>query len=354
MKKNISILLLMLLPIALFAQMGTLKFKTTTHNFGTIKEEGGSVVHIFEFENQGKAPIVINAVQSSCGCTTPIWTQKPVLPGKRGIVKVIYNPINRPNKFVKTIHVSTNVGTKRLFIKGIVSPRPKSLSEVYPKKMEQLRLTTSYIMFNEIGNKKEKKITIDVVNDSNEDISISFGKMPNHIRVAMQKKNLKPKEKSSIHIIYDARKTNFWGFNSDIVGVLVNGVSKSSNSLIVTATVIEDFSKMTREDIEKAPALGVDKFETQFQSVVSGDKVKTQFKITNIGKRPLILRKIDTSSDDLVVRPSKTVIQPNTQAILDATFHTARRNGYQNQQITVITNAPQLPIVNFRIRGIVE
>lgn len=354
MKKKMLILLLSLLPIILIAQSETVKFKTTEYNFGTIKEEGGSVTHIFEFENQGKVPIIINAVQASCGCTTPVWTKEPVLPNKKGIIKVTYNPINRPNKFVKTITVTTNLGKQQLVIKGFVTPRPKTLAETYPKKMEQLRLMTSYVMFNEIGNKQEKKIKVDVVNDSKENITISFGKMPAYITVSIKNKSLSPNEKSQIEIVYNAAKANFWGFNSDIIPVYVNKVVKSSNSLIVTATVVEDFSEMTKEDIEKAPILGIDKFETQFQAVISGDKVKTQFKLTNIGKQPLILRKIDASSDALEVKASRTTIQPGTQETLDVTFDTSGKKGYQNQQIMIITNVPDLPVITLRISGIVE
>lgn len=354
MKKKIIVLVLSLFPFFLFAQSEALKFTETMHDFGTIKEEGGRVTHVFEFENQGKIPIIINAVQASCGCTTPVWTKEPVLPGKNGIIKVTYNPINRPNKFIKTVSVTTNLGKQQLMIKGFVTPRPKTLAELYPKRMEQLRLTTSYVMFNEIGNKQEKKIAVDIVNDSNENITVSFGKMPAYVTVFMKDKKLKSKQKSTIEVTYNAEKTNFWGFNSDIIPIYVNDVVKSSNSLVVTATVIEDFSKMTKEDKEKAPSLGVDKFETQFQSVVNGDKVKIQFKLTNIGKQPLVLRKIDASSDALEVKPSKTVIAPNAQETLDVVFDTKGKRGYQNQQITIITNAPDLPVVNFRISGIVE
>lgn len=354
MKKNIAILLFLLLPLALFAQLKVLEFKEKEYDFGTIKEEGGRVSHIFEFENKGQSPVIINSVQASCGCTTPEWTKEPILPNKIGRVKATYNPINRPGKFLKTVTVKTNSGVENLIIKGMVTPRPKTVSELYPKRMEQLRLTTSYVMFNEVGNKQEKKILIDVINDSKENIALDFGRLPEYLNLKIDKKNLEPKEKGTLEVIFDAKKTKFWGFNSDLIPIWVNGVKKTSNSLIVTATVIEDFSELTKEQREAAPALGVDKFETQFQSVIAGDKVKTRFKITNIGGRPLILHKVDTSSDALEVKLSKTVIEPNTQETLDVVFDTSGKNGYQNQQVTIITNAPELPIVNFRISGIVE
>ncbi|PVX49833.1 uncharacterized protein DUF1573 [Balneicella halophila] len=354
MKKRIIILLTFFLPVLVFGQQEVMKFKKTTHDFGTIKEEGGSVTHVFEFENIGEIPILIRTVEASCGCTTPAWTKEPVLPGETGIVKVTYNPINRPNKFTKTANITTNVGSKRLIIKGFVTPRPKSLSELYPKKMEQLRLKTSYVMFNEIGNGKVGKLMVEAVNDSNDIIKVKFGDTPSYITVSIDKVELKPKEKATIEVIYNAKQTNFWGFHSDIIPVYVDEVVKSSNSLIVTATVIEDFSDWTDEQISNGPVVGIDKLEAQFVSALSGDLFKAQFKITNVGKQPLILRKIDTSSDFLEVKPTNTVIQPNTQGLLNVTFKTKGKKGYQNQQITIITNAPELPVFNLRVSGFVE
>lgn len=354
MKKNVIVFLLLFLPVALLAQVGVLKFKTITHNFETIKEEGGLVTHTFEFENRGRKPIIINSVEASCGCTTPIWTKEPILPMKKGVVKISYNPENRPGKFSKTITVKTNVGKQVLRITGVVTPRPKTLAEIYPKKMGQLRLTTSYAMFNEIGNNKEKTVEIKVVNDSKENINVSFGKTPDYVAITMKNTKLSPREKGVIKVVYDASKTDFWGFHSELIPVLVNGKSRASNKLVVTATVIEDFSKMSKKDKTNAAVLGVDKFESQFDATLAGDKVKTQFKIMNIGKSPLILRRVDTSSDALNVKLSDTIIAPNSQAKLDVIFNTSGKQGYQNQQVTIITNAPDFPVVNFRISGLVE
>lgn len=355
MKKKIIILVTLLLPIILLGQSEALKFKESTYDFGTIKEEGGTVTHIFEFQNEGESPVIVRNVESSCGCTTPVWTKAPILPKESGMIKVTYNPLNRPNTFVKTVKVTTNIGVKELIIKGVVTPRPKSLAELYPKKMEQLRLKTSYVMFNEIGNGKAGKIIVEAVNYSDKAITVAFGDMPDYIKIEISKNNLAPKEKAEISVIYDAPKADFWGFHSDIVPVLVNGVVKSSNSLVVTATVIEDFSKLSKEELEKAPIVGVDKLEAHFQTaVVSGDKVKTQFKITNIGKQPLILRRIDTSIEAINAEIAKTVIQSNTQEVLNVTFDTKGKKGYQNHQIIIITNAPDLPVLNLKLSGIVN
>jgi len=100
-------------------------FKTELHDFGTVPE-GPAAEYEFSFTNKGKEPLIIQAVNASCGCTTPSYSKDPVLPGKTGTVKASYNTAGRPNAFTKTITVTSNAGTKVLTIKGEVEKAPES------------------------------------------------------------------------------------------------------------------------------------------------------------------------------------------------------------------------------------
>ena len=122
----ITLLFSVVFGVVLFAQEKAFaKFEKKEHNFGTIKEEMGAVTTQFEFTNTGKAPLIIQQVSTSCGCTTPSYTREPVLPGKKGIVSAKYSTTGRPGKFNKTITVYTNVPDTiyKLTIKGDVIPK---------------------------------------------------------------------------------------------------------------------------------------------------------------------------------------------------------------------------------------
>lgn len=110
---------------ALAQQKPEMDFERTEHNFGTIKEELGAVTTQFEFTNTGKAPLIIQRVSASCGCTTPSYTREPVLPGKKGTISAKYSTVRRPGTFNKTITVYTNVPDTVyvLNIKGNVKPK---------------------------------------------------------------------------------------------------------------------------------------------------------------------------------------------------------------------------------------
>ena len=128
MKRIISIFTLILMSAVAFNIMAAGKgaemtFNEKTHDFGTIKEANGPVTHTFEFTNTGGEPLVIINVNASCGCTRPEYPKEPIMPGKKGKVKVTFNPAGRPGEFSKEVKIRTN-GDKRpiLRITGTVIP----------------------------------------------------------------------------------------------------------------------------------------------------------------------------------------------------------------------------------------
>lgn len=98
-------------------------FENTIHDYGTIVQASDGSCE-FKFTNKGKAPIVLNDVKASCGCTVPEWTRTPVNPGEKGIIKVTYNT-NNVGAFNKSITVNSNAKNSPvvLSIKGIVTPK---------------------------------------------------------------------------------------------------------------------------------------------------------------------------------------------------------------------------------------
>ncbi|MDD3064139.1 MAG: DUF1573 domain-containing protein [Massilibacteroides sp.] len=124
MKKMVFIMMsLLLITGSAFAQeKAVIAAEEVTYDFGAIQEDNGTVIHTFKISNKGDAPLVITRVIASCGCTTPDWTKEPIAPGKKGEVKITFNPKGRPGPFVKTISVYSNgkTGSFVLTIRGDV------------------------------------------------------------------------------------------------------------------------------------------------------------------------------------------------------------------------------------------
>ena len=101
----------------------SIKFDETVWDFGTIREDRPAS-HDFEFVNEGTGNLVIVDATAECGCTRPEFPDKPIAPGKKGKVKVTFNPTGRPGSFEKTVTVKTNGSPRkaRLKIRGVVVP----------------------------------------------------------------------------------------------------------------------------------------------------------------------------------------------------------------------------------------
>lgn len=83
-------------------------FGEVSHDFGNIDANGGPVYHDFEFTNTGRSPLVIEQVKTWCGCLTGEFPEHPIKPGKKGRIRITYDPMGGSDSFTKTADVESN------------------------------------------------------------------------------------------------------------------------------------------------------------------------------------------------------------------------------------------------------
>jgi len=108
-------------------------FEKTEHDFGII-EQGGDGRCEFVFTNTGDQPLIVTQFQSSCGCLVPSWDHDPVLPGRKGSVRLRYDT-NRVGPINKSATLTSNSVDKPvllLWIKGEVRPRTVEVTPAAP------------------------------------------------------------------------------------------------------------------------------------------------------------------------------------------------------------------------------
>lgn len=93
-----------------------MRFDETSHDFGDIARRGGDVEYTFWFTNDGSQPLVILKVLTSCTCTKAYYSKRPVAPGERASVRIVYEPHKKePGSFSKVIQIfSTSVEGRNL------------------------------------------------------------------------------------------------------------------------------------------------------------------------------------------------------------------------------------------------
>ena len=123
MRKPILFILFIFASLALTAQVSgpMINFEIETIDYGEISK-GSDGIRTLIFENTGNAPLEIQGVRSSWGCTIPKKPKVPIAPGDKGEITVKYDT-NRVGVFRNTITVTTNVSSKAIIalkIKGNV------------------------------------------------------------------------------------------------------------------------------------------------------------------------------------------------------------------------------------------
>ncbi|NJK94877.1 MAG: DUF1573 domain-containing protein [Bacteroidales bacterium] len=96
------------------------KWKTSQVDFGKIKRNQPKVAE-FELTNTGTAPIIINNVMPSCGCTNVDYPKEPVKPGQTVKIKTTYDAATT-GAFQKrvTVYMNATPEPQVLEIKGVV------------------------------------------------------------------------------------------------------------------------------------------------------------------------------------------------------------------------------------------
>ena len=358
MNKIVGITILLLLIFILKEadgqqQLTEIKFEKMDYNFGRIREEAGAANFTFKFTNTGKTPLILQGVEPSCGCTTPEWSQEPVLPGKTGLIKVAYNPDQRPGAFTKSITVTANIPrmVRVLTISGEVIPRPLLITDLYPVDFGKLRLSSGELSFVRIKDNEIKTDTIRVYNPGKATVTVDFKIIPPHITIKTVPAILQPESKGLLILAFNAAKKGEYGFVSNRIYLSFNGEDKYDDAIKVSATVEEDFSKLSAADLANAPHIDFNSRVFDFKEISAGQSVDYKFFISNKGKSKLIIRSVTASCGCTTGKPLTNTILPGGITELKVTFDSYGKTGIQNKIITVISNDPEHSTTLLRVIG---
>ena len=355
MKRFLQVFIAFALVLAFNTSMAQGKakivFEEMSHDFGSFKEADGNQTTTFSFTNNGTEPLVLSNVRASCGCTTPKWTREPVAPGAKGSIDVSYNPKNRPGSFSKSITVSSNAENPSvvLHITGQVEQREKTLAEQYPRTIGSLRAKSNYISFAKLTMGQEDTKELELINDTDKPVEVGFRTVPSHLTARVEPSTIPAHGKGNLIVTYNTKEAGTYGFASHRIYLSIDGSNDYKNSVGVSATIEEDFSNMTPEQLANAPVANFDPTSSDFGDMKQGDKKSTTFTLTNNGKSDLIIRHVRSSCGCTAVAPSKSVVAPGESAPINVTFDSRGKRGRQSKSITVITNDPKNPTTTLRI-----
>jgi len=360
MKKLSFVLLMCLVSMTLKSQYSitTLKFSETQHDFGVFREEAGRQTFNFIITNTGNQPLVIQKVTASCGCTTPAWTKSPIPPGGKGKVTAIYDPVNLPGVFNKTLTVYTNTkpASTTLTIKGEVTPREKTIEELFTFPVGTIRFESNNLAFTNVKKTGAKNKEMQIINITSTPVKVEFNALPAHLKLKAEPEILKPGQKGLVIGTYDATKTDGWGYVNDMVKIKLNGVTQENVFYYVSANLVEDFSSLTKDELAIAPVFKSLTTTANLGKIKGSSQYDVEFKFTNEGKRDLIIRHIRSTCGCTAVQQENQGIgiKPGESSSIKAVFNSGGYKGNVTKVIYVYTNDPKNSEVVLMLNADVE
>lgn len=357
MKRCFLVLFFAVIGIAVSAQP-SMKISGAEHDFGKFKEEAGKQRYDFVVMNTGTQPLVIQNIVASCGCTLPEWTKSPIPPKGTGKITAIYDPVNRPGPFNKTLSVYTNSKPEItvLVIKGEVIPREKTVEELFIFPVGPVRFESNHLAFTNV-KKNEKKIrTMQVINTSSQPARIEFENVPPHLEMKANPLTLKPGQKGIIEGTYDATKNNAWGYTTNMVKLKINGEVDQKVYYAVSANLVEDFSGLSKDELTNAPVFNIASKTVELGKMPGSSSKDVEFKFTNNGKSDLVIRYIKSSCGCTAIQQGiqGQGIKPGESGSIKAVFNSGGYKGKVTKAIYVYTNDPKNSEVVLMLNAQVE
>lgn len=346
MKRFISALMVLLcFTVGVYAQQqgkAVLRFDTTTWNFGNIQEVGGKVSHTFHFTNIHTAPIVIEEVISTCGCTIPIYSKQPIKPGSTGTVTVTFDPKGRTNFFQKSIRVVSNSGQSinTLWIKGTINTINR-IEDEYPYSLSSDilidRMTLYYDLLQHDGISKQMEVKIYNRSDKTIKLSHLLVDKSGCLSVSMPS-SLQGHSYAAIKITASPLKGFYGTFNDKIV-LSINSIY--SSPIQVFGTVIDD---MRKANTATAPRMKCSQSYFNLGNLSSQKQIQKKVRVTNEGATPLIIRKIEYPASFSTNIRGEKVLKPNES--LDVLFELNASSLKQplDAKVKFITNDVRQPV----------
>lgn len=338
-------------------QVEPIVFAEKIHDFGEIAEEDGNAEFEFTFINNSGRTLKIVSVQASCGCTTPGWTQQPIVQGKSGFVKVSFDPHGRPGYFNKSLTVTTDfdVNPVILQIKGQVkSGAIEASSKNFPAANGNIRLKfNSFNLGRVYLNKGIQSKEFSIYNGGEKAIHFEKSISPAQIKVQLPEV-IKPKEEKKVRISFDAQGRGEYGFITDNIEIVTDDVDQPRKSFPVYATVEEYFPPLGAEELKLAPTLLLDANAIDLGRAKKGIILEKEVVIKNTGKKELAIRAIQPNCKCISFTLSQKKIPVGGEAILKIQLKSEGRAGTQQKAVTIYSNDPRNPVQRITLTAYIE
>ena len=295
---------------------------TEMYDFGQIEWKHPVTVQ-YSITNSGNQPLVLTGVEPDCACSVARWTKTPIAPGAKGVVNVTFDA-EALGHFNKSVAIYSNAQPHLVYLKfnGEVVREIKDFTKTHPYLIGQIRIDKNSLDFPDVQAGEKPVMHIGVVNLSDRPYEPVLMHLPPYLQTEVKPNVLQKGEKGVITVTLDSER-------------------------------LTDFSGMTETEKANAPAINLSIKDIDMSTVLAKkSKARQDIIITNTGRSPLQISKLQVFHPAVGASLKKSVLQPGESTRLRVTV--AKRNigkKRRHLRLLMITNDPMQPKVEINIKA---
>lgn len=327
---------------------------TEMHSFGQIEWKHPVTVQ-YTITNTGDQPLVLTEVEPDCACSVAQWTQNPIAPGAKGTVNVTFDA-KALGHFQKSVAIYSNAEPHLVYLKfnGEVVREIKDFTRTHPYLIGQIRIDKNSLDFPDIQHGEHPVIYIGVVNLSDRPYEPVLMHLPSYMEMEAKPNVLQKGEKGIITLTLNSEKLTDLGLTQASVYLSRFGGDKvgEENEIPISAILLPDFSGMTDAEKANAPSISLSTKDIDLSSILAKkSKARKDITITNTGRAPLQISKLQVFHPAVGANLKKSILQPGESTRLRVTLEKKNIGKKRRHlRLLMITNDPMQPKVEINIK----
>ena len=238
---------------------------------------------------------------------------------------------------------------------GEVVREIKDFTKTHPYLIGQIRIDRNSLDFPDVQHGEKPVLHMGVVNLSERPYEPVLMHLPPYLRMEAKPHVLQKGEKGMITLTLDSEKLADLGLTQTSVYLARFAGDKvgDENEIPVSAILLPDFSGMTDTEKANAPAISLSAKDIDMSPVLAKkSKARQDIILTNTGRAPLQISKLQVFHPAVGVSLKKSLLQPGESTRLRVTV--VKRNigkKRRHLRLLMITNDPMQPKVEINIKA---
>ncbi len=331
-------------------------FVSKSVDFGTIYVENGPVTAKYKFTNNGDSEFIINKVEAACGCTHSRSSKDTIQPDESAEISAVFDPKGMLGEAKKWVNVYGRMDDSYQidleFTAKIESYVNRNDGAYYRGQYGYLLVDKTRFFWGDRYLNKPFSDTVILTNDGYNDITVKeLLKNPYFLQSTNLPITIKPGESKPMYFFIDTRLIDTVGGYYDDFQISTNDKFFKLKSMSFGMNFKTDFNTWKRKDIKKAGHLELSTNKLDFGKVKSGAVKSTSISITNTGKSPITIKRVDTDCACAFLKLNNKTILPGESKMVVVKFDSLFKEGFQSKVITIYSNDPDAPVQTIIVRA---